>query len=156
PTGIMRGRFHPATGDLYLCGLSAWATSQTLQEGGFYRLRPTGRAACLPTGWRVREGEIELTFSEAPRAAAEVSRFTVRRWDLRRSANYGSPRIDERTLAVAGVKTGADPRVVRLEIPGLAPAQVVEITCRLVDADGQEVTRVITGSVHRVPGDGAQ
>ena len=108
------------------------------------------------SGWRVRGGEIELTFSEAPRAAADVSRFTVRRWDLRRSANYGSPRIDERTLAVAGVKTGADPRVVRLEIPGLAPAQVVEITCRLVDADGQEVTRVITGSVHRVPGDGAQ
>ena len=77
PTGIMRGRFHSTTGDLYLCGLSAWATSQTLQEGGFYRLRPTGRAACLPTGWRVREGAIELTFSEAPRVAAEPSASPV-------------------------------------------------------------------------------
>lgn len=152
PTGIMRGRFHPATGDLYLCGLSAWATSQTLQEGGFYRLRPTGRAACLPTGWRVRNDAIELTFSEPPREARDVSRFTVRRWDLRRSANYGSPRIDERALAVASVARGVDPRVVRLSVPGLAPAQVVEISCRLVDADGAEVTRVITGTIHRVPG----
>ncbi len=152
PTGIMRGRFHPSSGDLYLGGLSAWATSQTLQEGGFYRLRPTGRAACLPTGWRVGADAIELTFSEPPREAVDVSRFTVRRWDLRRSANYGSPRIDERTLPLRAVTPGSDSRVVRLEIPGLAPAHVVEITCRLVDADGAEVTRVITGTIHRVPG----
>jgi len=29
---------------------------------------------------------------------------------------------------------------------------VLEITCRLVDADGGEVTRVLTGTIHRVPG----
>jgi hypothetical protein len=50
------------------------------------------------------------------------------------------------------VTPGSDSRAVRLEIPGLAPAHVVEITCRLVDADGAEVTRVITGTIHRVPG----
>ena len=151
PTGIMRGRFHPSSGDLYLAGLSAWASSQTLQEGGFYRLRPTGRAACLPTGWRVGADAIELTFSEPPREAFDVSRFTVRRWDLRRSANYGSPRLDERTLPLRAVTPGGDSRAVRLELPGLAPAHVVEITCRLVDADGAEVTRVITGTIHHVP-----
>ncbi|MCE2861810.1 MAG: c-type cytochrome [Opitutaceae bacterium] len=152
PTGIMRGRFHPRSGDLYLGGLSAWATSQTLQEGGFYRLRPTGRAACLPTSWRVLKDTIELTFSEPPRDPSDVSRYTVRRWDLRRSANYGSPRIDERGLTVTSVASGGDPRVIRLTVPGLAPAQVLEITCRLVDADGGEVTRVLTGTIHRVPG----
>ena len=152
PTGIMRGRFHPTSGDLYLSGLSAWATSQTLQEGGFYRLRPTGRAACLPTGWKILPDAVELTFSEPPRSARDVGRFTFCRWDLRRSANYGSPRIDERELPVTRVETGPDPRVVRLVIPGLAPAHVVELTCRLTDADGAEVTRVITGTIHRVPG----
>src|SRR5262249_15766355 len=38
PTGIIRGRFHPQNGHLYLGGLFSWAGNQT-QPGGFYRLR---------------------------------------------------------------------------------------------------------------------
>ena len=86
--------------------------------------------------------------------AGYVCGHAVKVWGLRRSANYGSPRLDERTLAVTRVETGPDPRTVRLLIPDLAPAQVVEITSRLTDADGAEVTRVITGTIHRVPGEG--
>lgn len=153
PTGIMRGRFHPEDGQLYLCGLSAWATSQTLQEGGFYRLRPTGRPAYLPVAWRILPGAIELTFSEPPErnAAADVARYTVRAWDLKRSASYGSPRVNERAWPVTGASVGRDPRMVRLAVRDLAPVQVIEITARLRDAGGAEVARVITGSVHRVP-----
>jgi hypothetical protein len=154
PTGIMRGRIHPGNGQLYLCGLSAWATAQTQQEGGFYRLRPTGQPARLPVGWHVREGALELKFSEAlDRATAgEVARYAVKAWDLKRSANYGSPRIGERTLALAGAELLADARTVRLTIPALAPTQVIEIVCRLQGADGVDVERVITGTIHRVPG----
>ena len=43
PTGVMRGRFHPADGQLYCCGMFAWAGNQT-QPGGFYRVRYTGKA----------------------------------------------------------------------------------------------------------------
>jgi len=155
PTGIMRGRFHPGDGQLYLCGLSAWATSQTLQEGGLYRLRPTGRPACLPVAWQVLAGGLELTFSEPlDRAAADPTRYTVKTWGLRRSASYGSPRLDERTLAVTGAGLRADSRTVRLAIPSLAPTDVIEIACRLRDQSGTAVERVITGTIHRVPGPG--
>ena len=153
PTGVMRGRIHPGNGQLYLCGLSAWAPSQTEQEGGFYRLRPTGHPAALPTGWKVIRGGIELTFSEplAPGAAAEAARYVVKVWELRRSASYGSPRINEHALPVTRAEVLADPRQVRLTIPALAPATIIEISCRLQDAAGTEVNRVVTGTIHRVP-----
>jgi len=153
PTGIMRGRIHPVDGQLYLCGLSAWATSQTEQEGGFYRLRPTGKPATLPVGWHIVPGGIELTFSEPlSTAAADATRYTVKVWELKRSANYGSPRVNEHTLPVTRATLLADPRQVRLTIPVLAPATIIEITCRLPDATGADVTRVVTGTIHRVPG----
>ena len=153
PTGIMRGRVHPTNGQLYLCGLSAWATSQTEQEGGFYRLRPTGKPAALPTAWHVINGGIELTFSEplAPAAAADAARYAFKVWELKRTATYGSKRIDERALPVTRAEVLADPRRIRLTITTLAPATIFELTCRLQDATGAEVSRVITGTIHRVP-----
>ena len=153
PTGIMRGRVHPANGQLYLCGLSAWATSQTEQEGGFYRLRPTGQPATLPTAWRVLPDALELTFSEplAPGTAADATRYAVKVWDLKRSANYGSPRLNPRTLSVTRAELLANPRTVRLALPDLAPTHIIEITARLQDTTGAEVERVISGTIHRVP-----
>ena len=48
PTGVMRGRFHPRDGQLYACGMFAWAGSAT-QPGGLYRIRATGQPMHLPT-----------------------------------------------------------------------------------------------------------
>ena len=50
----MRGRFHPANGQLYTCGLYGWAGDQT-QPGGFYRLRATGKPMFLPVGLTARQ-----------------------------------------------------------------------------------------------------
>ncbi|MBI5770347.1 MAG: c-type cytochrome [Verrucomicrobia bacterium] len=156
PTGIMRGRVHPTDGQLYLCGLSAWATSQTEQEGGFYRLCPTGKPAALPTAWRIARDGIDLTYSEAidPAVAGDLARYVVKVWELKRTANYGSPRVNEHALPITRAETLADRRTLRLTIPSLAPATIVEITCRVKDATGAEVTRVVTGTIHRVPGSG--
>ncbi len=153
PTGIMRGRVHPTNGRLYLAGLSAWATSQTEQEGGFYRLRPTGQPAALPTAWHVINGGLELTFSEPLKpTATDATRYAVKVWNLTRSANYGSPRINEHPLPVTRAEVLADSRTVRLTIPSLTPTHIIEVTCRLQDANGAEAERVISGTIHRVPG----
>jgi hypothetical protein len=153
PTGIMRGRFHPQRGDLFLCGLSAWATSQMLQEGGLYRLRATGQPMHLPVGWHVTRGGLELTFTDplASNGAEAFARHRVRVWSLKRTASYGSPRIDERDLVVTAATLLPDRRTLRLSIPDLAPTDVVEITCQLAGSDGNDVKRVITGTIHRVP-----
>jgi len=76
----------------------------------------------------------------------------VKVWALKRSANYGSPRVNAHALTVTRAEVLADPRKIRLTIPKLAPAHVVEIICRLRDAGGAEVSRVLTGTIHRVPG----
>jgi hypothetical protein len=80
----------------------------------------------------------------------------VKVWELKRSANYGSPRVNEHALAVTRAEVLADPRKLRLTLPNLAPATIIELTCRMQDATGVEVSRVITGTIHRVPGAGAQ
>ncbi|MCZ6673598.1 MAG: c-type cytochrome, partial [Verrucomicrobia bacterium] len=64
PTGIIRGRFHPGNGHLYLCGMSAWATNQMDQPGGFYRVRATGKPSHMPIALKAKEGRIEITFSD--------------------------------------------------------------------------------------------
>ena len=46
---MMRGRFHPGSGQLYCCGMFAWAGDQT-QPGGFYCVRYTGKPVHLPIG----------------------------------------------------------------------------------------------------------
>ena len=55
PTGIMRGRFNPVDGQLYTCGLFAWAGDRT-QPGGFYRVRATGKPMFVPIGLQRPEG----------------------------------------------------------------------------------------------------
>lgn len=156
PTGVMRGRFHPENGDLYLCGLSAWASRQTQQEGGFYRLRPTGKPAHLPLAWQVGQDRIDITFSESTDAATagEVTRYRVKTWTVARSARYGGPHTEERNLVVTEARVLPDARTVRLKIPGLAPTRGIEIACRLKSADGSDVERVLTGTIHHLGDEG--
>src|SRR5262249_33651754 len=56
PTGVMRGRFTPADGHLYVCGLFAWAGNQQ-EPGGLSRIRATGKPASLPIGFHARPGK---------------------------------------------------------------------------------------------------
>lgn len=149
PTGLIRGREHPISGDLYVCGLAAWATSATQQEGGIYRLRPTGNPARLPVGWKVGDRSIELTFSEILQTADPLTpgNFVVKAWGLRRSANYGSPRLNETRWPVMEASILADGRTLRLAVPDLQPSDVVEITCKLMDEAGNESVRVIEGTI---------
>jgi hypothetical protein len=154
PTGVMRGRFHPENGDLYICGLSAWASRQTQQEGGFYRLRPTGKPACLPLAWQVGRDHIDITFSDATDAltASDVKRYRVKTWTVARSASYGGPHTEERNLAVTDARLLPDARTIRLKIPGLAPTRGIEIAFRWRSVDGSEVERVLTGTINQLAG----
>jgi len=149
----MRGRFHPRDGQLYVCGLSAWATSQTLQEGGFYRIRATGRPSFMPIRWNVLKDGLELTFSDPLDVSAlrDVTRFTLKTWSLKRSPNYGSPRIGQNTVPIANVEVTNEGNTVRLHIPDMAPAAGFELHGRLRSASGHEFERLIHGTLHAGP-----
>jgi hypothetical protein len=149
PTGIMRPRFHPTDGQLYVCGMFAWAGNQS-GPGGFYRVRYTGKPADLPVGLRAKTGALEVTFTDAldPAAAADVANYTVKVWGLKRSQNYGSKHIDEHPLDVGRATLAADGKTVRLEIAGLAPTQGMEVRYRLKGADGRVVSGVVHNTIH--------
>jgi hypothetical protein len=148
PTGIMRPRFHPTDGHLYVCGMFAWAGNQTA-PGGFYRVRYTGKPADLPVGLKAKVGAVELAFTDAiDPMALEAKNFDVKLWGLIRSRNYGSKHVDEKPLAVAKATLGPDGKTVRLEIPDLAPTWCMEIQFRLKGTDGRAVRGVIHNTIH--------
>jgi hypothetical protein len=149
PTGVMRGRFRPEDGALYACGLYGWAGNQQ-QPGGLYRVRPTGRPAHVPIGLHARRGSIAITFSDPidPASAGEASRFSVKTWSLRRSANYGSPHVGEKALDVAASRLEGDGRTVVLTLPSLAPTMSMEIAYRLRAPDGSAVVGAIDNTIH--------
>lgn len=152
PTGVMRGRFHPRDGQLYLCGMFAWAGNAT-QPGGFYRLRYTGKPLHLPVALRARATGVQVTFS-APldrATATDPARYEVRAWGLKRTANYGSDHINERALPVTAVRLCADNRTVFLTIPGLAPTWGMSIRASLKGAGGEAVPLLIHNTIHAFP-----
>ena len=148
PTGVMRGRFHPRDGQFYGCGMFAWAGNQS-QPGGFYRVRYTGRPALQPVGLHFKPGQITIDFSDPPDAssAADAARYSVKVWNLKRSANYGSTHLDEHPLEVQHAEL-VSPKTLRLSVPKLQPTMGLEILCRFKQADGKDTERVIHGTVH--------
>jgi hypothetical protein len=149
PTGIMRGRFHPGNGHLYACGLYAWAGNRH-GDGGFHRVRATGQPASLPIGLRARANGIEIQFTDPldPDSASDPLNYAVKTWSLKRSANYGSPHVNERSLNVTRATLAADHQTVFLEIPELQPTWCMEIKCTLRRGDGTSFTRTIHNTIH--------
>jgi putative heme-binding domain-containing protein len=150
PTGIMRPRFHPTDGHLYVCGMYAWAGNRTA-PGGFYRVRYTGKPADLPVGLTAKAGAVELTFTDTlePKSV-DAKSFALKVWGLKRSQNYGSKHIDEKSLAVAKATLSTDGKRVRLDLPDLAPTWGMEIKYRLTGSDGRPVTGIIHNTIHEL------
>ncbi len=151
PTGVMRGRFHPADGQLYLCGMFAWAGSAT-QPGGLYRLRATGRPIHLPIGLQATTSGIKLTFTEPldPTTVA-AGKVQIKTWALQRTAKYGSKHFDEKSLDVRSATLSPDRKTVLLDVPALQPTWCMEIKYEFVSADGTPVLGVIHNTIHAVP-----
>lgn len=151
PTGVMRGRFHPTDGQLYCCGMFAWAGDRT-QPGGFYRVRYTGKPVYLPVGLAAKNTGMTITFSGAldPNTASDPKNYTVRTWSLKRSEQYGSQHYDEKALKVTGAKVSADRKTVTLEIADLKPTWCMEITYSVKSLDGESVQGVMHNTIHRL------
>jgi len=147
PTGVMRGRFHPADGQLYACGMFAWAGTQR-QAGGFYRIRRTEHAAWMPVSLSGRKGRIVVTLSDAVDPAAVMpSSFEVKAWDLERTKRYGSKHLNERNLKVTSAKLGEDGKTLHLEVPELDATWGLSIRMGLRGAtENKEFERLIHGS----------
>ena len=145
PTGIMRGRFHPGDGQLYGCGMFAWAGTQR-QAGGFYRVRKTNQAANLPTKIEATNSGVTLTLSDPiDSTSAKPENFTIKAWDLKRTKSYGSKHYNERELKVTAAKLSGNK--LSLAIAGLQPTWGMSIEMRLTDSKGENFKRLIHNSI---------
>ena len=151
PTGTIRGRFHPGDGQLYTCGMFAWAGSQN-QPGGLYRIRYTKKPVHLPVGLQATKQGMRVTFTSAvdPKSAGNIENYAVKVWDLKRTANYGSKHYNERPLKVTAAKVSSDGLSVELVMPDIAPTWSMEIRYLLKSADGKPFDGVIHNTVHHL------
>lgn len=151
PTGVMRGRFHPDNGQLYACGMFAWAGNQH-QPGGFYRVRYTGKPVHLPIGLNARQDGITVTFSGTldRKSATDVSNYGVKTWTLHRSANYGSDHINEKPSKITDATLSDDGRSVFLKIPDIKPTWCMEIKYSIKGAGGEFVDGKIHNTIHQL------
>ncbi len=164
-TGIMRPRFNPADGQLFVAGIGGgWQTSG-VRDGGLYRVRFTGGppAPCFPTGFHVLPHAIQFTFA-APldrASAADEQSWAAEQWGYHWEAKYGSPDYSVKDPKKSGhdpvdIKSAtlsADGRTVSLEIPGLAPVMQMMIQPSLKAADGTPVEWECYLTVNHVPGE---
>lgn len=157
PTGIMRGRVNPADGQLYVGGMSAWATNQMLQVGGLYRIRYTGAPLHLPVALKALDSGIQLTFPEALEAgiARSPDRYTVKTWELKRTRRYGSKRHSTQTLAIDGIALSDDGKTVSIGLPDIAPTWIMEISYRLESADGDAFEGVVQNTIYALEASGS-
>jgi len=151
PTGVMRGRFHPENGQLYCCGLFAWAGNQT-QPGGFYRVRYTGKPVHLPIGLSATKSGMTITFSAAldPKMAGDPKNYAVQTWSLKRSEQYGSKHYDEKLAKVTAAKVSEDGKRLTLEIADMKPTWGMEIKYNIKASDGSTVQGFLHNTVHRL------
>jgi hypothetical protein len=74
-------------------------------------------------------------------------------WAIKRTENYGSARIGERPLEVTAMRLSKDGCSLDLDIPDIAPADCYELTVNLHGADGEPVSRILQGTIHRLADD---
>jgi len=150
-TGVMRGRFNPADGQLYACGLSAWGSTQP-DLGGFYRIRYNGGKAIIPTRLNVKKQGVRITFSHPLEGnhITDTSSFHVQTWDLKRTRKYGSDHYNMATLPVTRIELSADKKEVFLTIADIKPTWVMEIKYTFKDENGKDVVGMIQNTIHRV------
>jgi hypothetical protein len=162
PTGIIRGRFNPADGQLYTAGLFGWASDKT-KAGGFYRVHYGGKPLHIPSALHaVRQGMV-ITFGTAldSESAADPQNYAVSRWTYERTANYGSDdyKISQKgergrdSIQVTGARLSPDKHSVLLEIPDQQPCTQMEIKFNVQAEDGAKISQLIENTILKVGGE---
>lgn len=155
-SGVMRGRFNPKDGCLYVCGMTGWQTGAA-EDGCLQRVRYTGKPITLPTKLAAKKGRLELTFNEpVDPASVVIKNFDLERWNYRWSGDYGSKHWSVRQpnreghdeVPISGATLSADGRTVTLCVPDLAPVMQMKLTWKLRQAGGQPLEGVVHQTVN--------
>jgi len=180
PSGVMRGRFNPRDGQLYVVGMKGWQTSAAL-DGCLQRVRYTGRPVSMPQSLRVTKSGVTIGFEEAldRGLATDPESYAVSHWNYIWSKAYGSPEVapgkegeakpgeagvewtadqksaqNRQPLTVKSATLSEDGKTVHLELPDIRPVMQMQIRFNLESAAGETVRGEIFNTIHRL-GDGS-
>lgn len=177
-SGVMRARFNPKDGQLYVAGLRGWQTT-AVKNGCFQRVRYQSAAPVrMPIGLHATTKGVRLDFAcelDAA-AAADAQNWSVEVWNYLRSSAYGSPEISTMGAAVTPGEQGkdgamqytkdqmsqkkhdpltvksatvsADRKSVFLEIPEIKPVMQMAIKFGIRSADGGEIRSEVVNTIH--------
>ncbi|WP_339731917.1 ThuA domain-containing protein [uncultured Gimesia sp.] len=158
-SGIMRGRFSPEDGQLYVSGLKGWVTN-AVQDGCLQRVRYTGKPIDLPIAVKTMQNGIALTFTNPlDRDAAEnPNQYAIEQWNYLWSEKYGSPEFkvsapqtegrDE--VEILSATLLQDQRTVFLELASVKPVMQMGITYHLTSQSGTEVKQTYYHTINSV------
>lgn len=159
-SGIMRARFHPRDGQLYVAGLRGWQTTG-VADGCFQRVRYTGRPAYMPLSFHLRKSGIDLTFTDPldRDSAGDLENYSAKWFGVVRTEGYGSPEFQvtdpgkrgREELRIDSVHVKDDGKTVSLEIPGLRPVTNLLVKCHIRAADGTPLAHEVSLTINRLP-----
>jgi hypothetical protein len=160
PSGVMRGRFNPVDGQLYVAGLRGWSSGAT-KDCAFQRVRYSGKAVHLPIRVATRKGGLDVTFTGAldPASVADPENIGAVAFNVVRTAGYGSPEFSiedpkkqrRDPVEIKSTALKEDGRTVALEIPELKPVTNLVVKFRIKAADGTPVAVELDYTLHAVP-----
>ena len=169
-SGIMRGRFSPFDGQLYLAGLRVWQSSGA-REGTLQRVRYTGKPVNMPKDLHIKPTGIEITFTNPLDAelAKDPENYAVDQWNYLWAQTYGSKMYSvkdpTKTLGDKGqsaykgedvkiksVKVSNGNKTVFLELENVQPVMQYRVRYNLDSADGELVRQEVYGTINKVPG----
>ena len=164
-SSAMRARFNHKDGQLYIAGLKGWQTNAA-KDGGFDRVRYTGKKINMPIAMKTTPKGMELSFSEKLDAelANDPKSYAVKGADIWWSHNYGSReyKLGQRaidstkkaqgwtTLKVKSAKLQEDGKTVFVEIENFQPAHELEFSVDLETTDGDTIIQKMYFTIHEL------
>jgi len=174
----MRGRFNTKDGQLYVSGLKGWQTNAA-KDGGFDRVRYTGKPVNLPTGMKATAKGLAITFTDKldPAYASDAQNFNCEVWNYKWTSGYGSPQVStlpeseqpkpepakegekpapkkkgdvHDPMTVASSKLSDDGKTVFLEIPNMRPVMQMKVSYKLKTAEGADIKSDIHSTIHNL------
>jgi putative heme-binding domain-containing protein len=152
-SGVHRGRFSPADGQLYVSGMNGWHV-YGVDDGCFQRVRYTSVTVQQPIGIHAHRNGVLLRFSAPldPTVAGDAVNHFAQCWNYRYGPAYGSPEfspshygtVGHDPLAIRSATVLSDAQSLFLEIPELQPVN----TLHLHVAVGGGETRDVFATVH--------
>jgi hypothetical protein len=160
-SGVMRGRFNPRDGQLYLTGLKGWQTLAA-DDGCLQRVRYTGKPVNLPKDLKVTSTGLVITFTDPldRETAGDPDNYVVDWWNYRYSEQYGSkeyrvsnPRMPGREeVFIDAARLLPDGRTVVLDLEEIQPVMQMQISFSIRSAAGVPIKQTIYNTINVVPG----